>query len=200
MVCAAFSTVAILLSVAMVPAMLALTPSRPSSDEVAAAIEALIRDRKPSFLVQTSREHAELTRLHSARRFSPLWLDATGKPGLDARAAAAVLGGAADDGLDPDAYSQPERPGWTERLEEQSTGQAEGQARLDVDLSATMMRYLRHLHVGRVDPRTIGFRLQGRGTGADATPVEPLARPARVPAKARRDIVCTVSAIIASVE
>ncbi len=152
------ATVAILLSVAIVPTLRALTPSRSSSDDVAAAIEALIGNRDPSFEVHTSREHAELTRLYSARRFSPLWLDGAGKPGLDARAAAAVLAGAADDGLDPAAYGQPERVGLTQRLEEQSSAQE--QARFDVDLSAAMMRYLRHLHVGRVDPRTIGFRLE----------------------------------------
>ena len=32
-------------------------------------------------------------------------------------------------------------------------------ARVDVAVSAGMLRYLRHVHLGRIDPRTIGFRL-----------------------------------------
>src|SRR6516225_11792862 len=36
---------------------------------------------------------------------------------------------------------------------------AQDLARFDVAVSAGMLRYLRDLHMGRIDPRTIGFRL-----------------------------------------
>jgi murein L,D-transpeptidase YcbB/YkuD len=40
-------------------------------------------------------------------------------------------------------------------------------ARFDVALSRAMLRYLRHLHLGRLDPRTIGFRLNLSAEGHD---------------------------------
>jgi L,D-transpeptidase YcbB len=123
--------------------------------EVSTAIEALIDRGDPA----TKEEKVDLRALYRPRAYSPLWLDAAGQPGVDAREAAAVLAGAADDGLDPSAYEHQERLGSSQRLKERSPAQAREQARFDVELSAAMMRYLRHLHIGRVDPRTIGFRL-----------------------------------------
>ena len=41
------------------------------------------------------------------------------------------------------------------------SGRSEDLAAFDMAMSGAMLRYLRHLHLGRIDPRTIGFRLHG---------------------------------------
>jgi murein L,D-transpeptidase YcbB/YkuD len=96
--------------------------------------------------------------LYQRESGTPLWSDTVGRPTGDARAALRVLGHAADEGLDPFDYFK----GALDRLApsvETGTPAAIDLARFDVAVSAGMLRYLRHLHRGRVDPRTIGFRL-----------------------------------------
>lgn len=95
-------------------------------------------------------ERAELRDLYQSDR-APLWIDAAGRPTRNMRDALTVLRHAAEDGLDPgDYYKEPP-------LEEAASPRE--LARLDVALSAGMLRYLRDLHMGRVNPLTIGVRL-----------------------------------------
>src|SRR5437763_765458 len=60
------------------------------------------------------------------------------------RAVVALLGAAADKGLDPADYRLP---------------QSFDDAHFDVALTAAVMRYASDLHNGRVDPRALGFDL-----------------------------------------
>ena len=85
-------------------------------------------------------------RLHAEPAARP-WSDATGRPTANALVARALIAGAADDGLDPADYRVPETadPAAAERA-----------------LSVAVLRWLRDLHLGRVDPREIGFRLASR--------------------------------------
>ena len=89
---------------------------------------------------------------------SPLWLDGD-RLSRSAHDALDLMSHLADDGLDPSDYHQDVLGQLALRVE---TGPQEPEdlARFEVAISAGMLRYLRHLHVGRVDPRTIGFRLQ----------------------------------------
>jgi L,D-transpeptidase YcbB len=79
-----------------------------------------------------------------------LWVDAHGQTTPEARTALALLADAASDGLDPHDYE--------EACLETANGSCDPRA-FDAALTAAMLRYMRHLHSGRVDPRTIGFRL-----------------------------------------
>ena len=115
----------------------------------------------------TARERGEIQQLYDAQDHVPMWVDAAGRPDEQALAALALIASAADDGLRPEAY------GWP-RVSQQAKQLAEAPAdapvlaevaAFDVTLSAAMLRYLRHLHLGRVDPRTIGLQL--------VVPVEP---------------------------
>ncbi|HEX7382965.1 MAG TPA: L,D-transpeptidase family protein, partial [Burkholderiaceae bacterium] len=72
----------------------------------------------------------------------PLWTDAAA-----ARAARALLAAAADDGLDPADYAV------------SPAADAAGQ---DSALTRAVLRFLSDLHFGRVDPRSLGFRLPPR--------------------------------------
>jgi murein L,D-transpeptidase YcbB/YkuD len=102
----------------------------------------------------------ELIRLYDPEAYGPLWLDATGRPSSAAQPAIAALRSAPDDGLDPLDYSGG-------RLDSVATGltaagarpEPESLGRFDLALSAAFLRYLHHLHNGRIDPRAVRFKL-----------------------------------------
>lgn len=85
------------------------------------------------------------------------WLDAQGRPNANAHAALRLLGAAADDGLDPAQYRATELTRVAVSLDEGENGVSA--FAFAESLQAAMLRYLRHLHLGRVDPRSLGFRL-----------------------------------------
>jgi murein L,D-transpeptidase YcbB/YkuD len=99
-------------------------------------------------------QRLELRRLYPAA--APLWQDASGRPTANARDAIALLTDAASEGLDPAAYS-------AASLASRAAGllAASPDARMawDVGLSLAMLRYLRDLHFGRVEPKSLGFRV-----------------------------------------
>lgn len=85
-----------------------------------------------------------------------IWLDSNGQPNTSARDALQLLRDAAADGLEPEDYRAAEL---AERLEAIGLGPSTAQAAFERDLDSSMLRYLRDLHLGRVDPRTLGFRI-----------------------------------------
>jgi murein L,D-transpeptidase YcbB/YkuD len=126
--------------------------------EVRADIESLIDGRDPTLGSLTREEQAELAAWYRTAGDSPVWLDAAG-PDRNARMAVRLLGSAADDGLDPAEYYQSLLARLMPALQAQASPRSKDLASFDVAVSLGMLRYLRHLHAGRVDPRTIGFRL-----------------------------------------
>ena len=90
---------------------------------------------------------------------APRWLGADGQPTRSLREALDAMSHAADDGLDSTEYF----PELIERSMPQpgaASPSREDRARLDVAVSAAMLRYTRDLHTGRVDPRSVGFGLE----------------------------------------
>ena len=131
---------------------------QPSSVDLRGFIGAVTAGRDPALGAMRRDEWEELQNLYQPDE-SPLWLDAAHQPTDNARDALTLLKHAADDGLDPLDYYQDLLGRLTSRLDSRSSEPSE-LARFDVALSAGMLRYLRHLHMGRVEPRTIGFRLE----------------------------------------
>ena len=84
-------------------------------------------------------------------------MDAGGRSTGNMRDALMVLSRAADEGLDPADYYQELLTRLTPLKGTARTSQ--DLASVDVAVSAGMLRYLRHVHLGRLDPRTIGFQL-----------------------------------------
>ena len=121
------------------------------------SIRALVEGSDAALGNLTDADREELRELYERDDYRPLWSDANGRPSGNARTAVGILGNAADEGSDPDDYHQSVIGSLTSDPGAQS-GPA-GLARFDVAVSSGMMRYLRHLHLGRVDPRAIGFRL-----------------------------------------
>ena len=130
---------------------------QPSSVDLRGFIGAVTAGRDPVLGAIRRDEWEELQNLYQPDQ-SPLWLDASHQPTGNARDALTLLKHAADDGLDPLDYYQDLLGRLTSRLDSRSS-EPEDLAQFDVAVSAGTLRYLRHLHMGRVDPRTIGFRL-----------------------------------------
>jgi L,D-transpeptidase YcbB len=127
--------------------------------DVKGAIEAsLINGLDTEFVALPPVALRELAGLYQRRAHLPLWIDATGRPGLDASDALTMLRAAADDGLEPADYAVGQLDRLTSKLRTAPPSIAD-LASFDVALSASMLRYLHHLHAGRIDPRTIGLRL-----------------------------------------
>jgi L,D-transpeptidase YcbB len=136
------------------------------SSELAALIRAQTESALPqahsstaSTSTPAAEERSALRSLYAAGKYTPLWLDAAGRPGPDVRVAIQLLTSAGEDGLEPGDYDSIRLERVARDLAARPSTPARELARFDVDVSAAMLRYLRHLHAGRVDPRRLGFRV-----------------------------------------
>lgn len=151
--------IALLASVIVLTALPASNPAggNLSSAEIAAVIRSLIESGAP--VAGSRAEQTRLRALYEPGGYAPLWLDQTGRPDANAREARAVVESAADEGLDPEDYCQPELERLMAIMDASSLPATRDIAGFDVALSTATLRYLRDLHVGRVDPRRMGYRL-----------------------------------------
>lgn len=101
-------------------------------------------------------EAADVVRAYGPGPLATAWTTTHGSVSDAAEAALARLRGAAAHGLRPADYLT---AAITNAIEAPALS---GDARLrrDVALSLAVLRYMRHLHLGRVDPRRLGLRLQ----------------------------------------
>lgn len=116
------------------------------------AIVAAVQRRPPSV-------RRELAALYDPVGSRPLWVDGAGHPGADAYEALSLLSGAATDALDPSDYDAPPLAREAEVLANAPGPPVSSVASFDTGLSEAILRFLKHLHNGRVDPRAIGFRM-----------------------------------------
>jgi murein L,D-transpeptidase YcbB/YkuD len=94
-----------------------------------------------------------------AASFALSWSDSSGRPTRDAREAVALLVGAGGEGLYPADYDAASVERLRLTLETTREPLASDIAAFDAALTANMLRYLRDLHLGRVDPRAMAFRV-----------------------------------------
>lgn len=109
---------------------------------------------------------AELTELYRPLAFEPLWIDATGALNQSAHDALRLLDYAADEGLDPADYDVAGLRSLVDALRDQPAS-FDAIAAADVALTNGVLCYLHDLHMGRVDPRAIGFQLNVPKDGHD---------------------------------
>ena len=88
-----------------------------------------------------------------------VWIDERGRPTLDAQRVLARLRGVAEDGLEPGEYRVEELGSLAVALDGGEPFSAVDAAAFDVGLTASVLKYLRQLHLGRVSPRALGFHL-----------------------------------------
>jgi L,D-transpeptidase YcbB len=141
------------------PVATAPTASVTQAAEVRSAIERLILKPLDPSITLTPAERAQLQALYQRNAYDALWLDSYGQPAQRAGEVIALVSAAADHGLDPADYDAVVL-GRSAAALAASTASTEDLARFDVRTSAAVLRYFRHLHGGRIDPRAMGFRLQ----------------------------------------
>jgi murein L,D-transpeptidase YcbB/YkuD len=103
-------------------------------------------------------EGRDLSTLYEKTGGRAAWLLPDGNLGSSVRRSIGMLADAAADGLDPADYDV---AGITARLSAFPASTPAQAAALDVRLSAAVLRFYRHLHFGRVDPRTLGLPFRG---------------------------------------
>ncbi len=97
-------------------------------------------------------EAADVVRVYRARAAAAIWTTPQGLPGSAATAMFARFDAAATHGLDPAAYRLPALRDGTALADDRLVAR-------DVAFTLATLRYMRHLHLGRVDPRRLGLRL-----------------------------------------
>ena len=131
--------------------------SRDPSVDFRSLVAALIDGRDAVLGALSRGTRSELQALYESAD-APLWLDDAGRSTRNMHDAMMVLSEAASEGLDPADYYQ-DLIAHLSPLPDSGSSTAKDLTRLDVVLSTAMLRYLRDVHMGRVDPRAIGFRL-----------------------------------------
>jgi murein L,D-transpeptidase YcbB/YkuD len=131
----------------------------------------------------TAAEQRELASLYGGAD-GPLWVDTWGRPGRDAREAMDLLTAAADDGLDPGDYNVSGMAALSALIGDPSGATASNIARFDASLSMGTLRYLSDLHLGRVDPRAMGFRVPKQEPHDFVAPLRAALAQHRIPALA----------------
>jgi L,D-transpeptidase YcbB len=103
--------------------------------------------------ILTDTPDPQLQAMYQQRNFAPLWFQ-QGQITRPALAVLTLLRNAASYGLRADDY---DGIALTIHLTQINAGNDAAQAQLDVNLSAATLRFIRHLHFGRIDPRKAGF-------------------------------------------
>jgi L,D-transpeptidase YcbB len=131
----------------------------PGADVTAAIRAHVVAGRDPALGSFTPQEREELISLYSEEEYSPRWIDTASRASATAHEALALLEGAAADGLDLAHYGPAHLDALRSALDALQPPPADVVAQFDVGLSLAMVRYFRDLHIGRVDPRAIGFNM-----------------------------------------
>lgn len=124
--------------------------------------------------------------LYAGRRQQALWLDPEGRPTEQARSLLEALHQAALKGLGDEDYASAELAELALGLETRAATAAA--SRFERGLTSALLRYARHLHQGRVDPRPLGVALDAAPKQLEvaalltdlSTSADPLARLAEV--------------------
>jgi murein L,D-transpeptidase YcbB/YkuD len=137
---------------------IAAASDRRVQDEIGAQLDEVRRSLLP---VLPAPEQTDLAALYDRSQGSPLWIDISGALTDRARAALTLLAEAGAEGLDPAVYGHPVLADLIARLDgpDPEPDRAALAARAEVFLSLGVLRYLRHLHLGRVDPRALGLQI-----------------------------------------
>jgi hypothetical protein len=99
-----------------------------------------------------------------------VWLDAAGRPNASAGEALRLLADAPSDGLAPADYRVDALARKAAALQAAAEAAPEQTAAFESGLDAALRRFAHDLHLGRIDPRTLGFRVPRRaGEATDFT-------------------------------
>jgi murein L,D-transpeptidase YcbB/YkuD len=112
-------------------------------------------------------EARDLAAFYVAIGGGPAWLERDGRLMTAAVSALDLLSGSAADGLEPRDYEAAALAAQVATFDQPIPPPPRAAAAFDVRLTAAMLRYFRHLHLGRVDPRTLGLQIVAPDDGHD---------------------------------
>lgn len=136
-----------------------VTPLGLSTEHVAAVLQRLSGEGDAGARTRTPQERAWLSALYATVP-TALWLSADGRPTPDAEDALALLATADAHGLLPSDYQATALARYARDRDPEEAAPADlARVRFDLRLSLHVLRYWRDLHLGRVDPLALGFRL-----------------------------------------
>ncbi|HEV8599626.1 MAG TPA: L,D-transpeptidase family protein [Gemmatimonadales bacterium] len=110
--------------------------------------------------VTTAGERTQLRQLYQGSANMPLWLNASGDLRTVGKAAIQLLINADKDGLRPEDYAANQLESLAQRTGAEKSAAPDTVGRLDAGLSLALLRYLRDIHAGRVNPRSVGLAMQ----------------------------------------
>ena len=133
-----------------------------SFPRVAAAIRSGVQSGRARFLERSSlvADRTWLNRLYNAETYAPLWVNVAGQPTMAARDAIAAMQSATEEGLDSLDYSAARLAEAAAAIDSVKNPDPDFVGGFDLALSTAFLRYVRHLHSGRVVPTQIGFQLR----------------------------------------
>lgn len=150
-----------MLAVAMLGTSLAASACVSVSFRAAIVLAALLN--APAFTAQERPRETETQRdlllFYQQTGSRAVWIDPKGQPTEDAERVLARLGSASEDGLADGDYHAAELKGEAAALNQARGLSAVDAAAFDVRLTENVLKFFRHLHLGRVDPRDLGFHL-----------------------------------------
>ena len=103
-------------------------------------------------------ERRVLADLYARRNYQPMW-SVSGMPSQQARAVIGLLAAADDYGLRPEDYRIRTESGPIRNAQELAAADILQAIPVDIAISAAALRFIRHVHAGRVDPHAAGFDL-----------------------------------------
>jgi len=150
----------------------------PAPEPLVAAIRGIVEAGRQPLLHRPdfSDQEDSTRRLYEASNFRPLWLRSD-KPTSQATEILRVLSEADRRGLSPEDYDAARLREDAARFDAASPPAAGDAAAFDTALTVCVLRYVSDAHLGRVQPRAVGFALE-----MEATPFDPVAFVSQLPA------------------
>jgi murein L,D-transpeptidase YcbB/YkuD len=129
-------------------------------DDVVQALQAMMRNGRGFPGTRPGEEElTRLRRLYETSGYTPLWVSMSGDLRKSGKEAIERLRNADSEGLRPADYFAGSLDSLARRISDQESPDPAGVARLDAGLSHAVLEFLRHIHLGRVTPRSVGYSI-----------------------------------------
>jgi len=129
-------------------------------DDVVQALQAMVRNGRGFPGTRPGAEElARLRRLYESSGYTPLWVGMAGDLRKSGKEAVERLRKADSEGLRPADYFAGTLDSLARAISDQKSPDAAAVARLDGGLSHAVLKFLGHIHLGRVAPRSVGYSI-----------------------------------------
>jgi murein L,D-transpeptidase YcbB/YkuD len=129
-------------------------------DAVVQALQTMVRNGRGFPGTRPGAEElTRLGRLYETSGYTPLWVSMSGDLRKSGKQAVERLRDAESEGLRPADYFAGTLDSLAKVISDQESPDPAAVARLDAGLSHAVLEFLRHIHLGRVAPRSVGYSI-----------------------------------------